>query len=54
MEEKEFSIKELFAFMNEYEGEFFIRVTIGEGGEFHGELDRCSVDSFDYGCTDFE
>lgn len=43
MEEKEIDMKELVDFMNQHEGEFFIRLILNEEGEIRGETDGCSV-----------
>lgn len=43
MEEKELDMKELIDFMNQHEGEFFIRLILNEEGELRGETDECSV-----------
>lgn len=43
MEEKEINAKELFAFMNNEDGEFFVRVVLNEEGGLYGETDECDI-----------
>lgn len=43
MEEKELDIKDIIEFMNQHEGEFFIRLILNEEGELRGETDGCCV-----------
>ncbi len=43
MEEKEIDMKELVDFINQHEGEFFIRLILSEEGEIRGKTDECSV-----------
>lgn len=43
MEEKELDMKKLVDFMNQHEGEFFIRLVLNEEGEIRGETDGCCV-----------
>lgn len=43
MEEKELDMNVLIDFMNQHEGEFFIRLILNEEGELRGEPDECSV-----------
>ena len=47
MEEKEIDMKELVDFMNQHEGEFFIRLVLNEEGEICGETDgRCVSETY--------
>ena len=43
MEEKEVDMKELMDFMNQHDGEFFIRVILNEEGALYGETDGCCI-----------
>ena len=43
MEEKELDMKDLIDFMNQHEGEVFIRLILHEEGEICGETDGCCV-----------
>lgn len=45
MEEKEMNVKQLFKLMNNYEGEFFVRVILEEEGDLRGEKARRSVNT---------
>ncbi|MDD3138694.1 MAG: hypothetical protein PHX08_06960 [Lachnospiraceae bacterium] len=45
MEEREMNSKELFDFINNHEGEFFVRVILTEEGEVCGETSECGVNS---------
>ena len=42
MEERELNAKELFEFINNHDGDFFVRVILVEEGEVHGEEAKCS------------
>ena len=41
MEEQEMDADKLFHFLNEHEGEYFVRVVWNEEGEFFGEENGC-------------
>ena len=45
MEEQEMNVKQLFRFINSYDGDFFIRVILREEGDLCGEAVECSGDS---------
>lgn len=45
MEEQEMNVKQLFHFINSYDGDFFIRVILREEGDLCGEAVKCSGDS---------
>jgi len=42
MEEREMNAKELFDFINNHDGDFFVRVILAEEGEVRGEEAECS------------
>lgn len=43
MEEKEMNVKELFKLINNYDGDFFVRVVLEEEGDIRGQKARRSV-----------
>ena len=54
MEDRELDINGLMHFINAHEGEFFVRVTLNEEGEFCGETDERSISETGEGCSDYE
>lgn len=45
MEEKEMNVKQLFKFINNHDGDFFVRVLFEEEGDFRGQKARRSVNT---------
>lgn len=45
MEEKEMNVKELFKLINNYDGDFFMRVVLEEEGDIRGQKARRSVNT---------
>lgn len=52
MEEQEMDADKLFHFLNEHEGEYFVRVVWNEEGEFFGEENGCGVSEAYQGWAD--